>query len=150
VPSLDKAATGSGPHAVPTSELEILREWERVLGMLDVFLAGALEPARVLGWTPDRLELGFPSQFESNKDAAEGRLDSLRKVLHEAFGKTPQIAVKLIDAAQDTAARSVLEASREQASAERNRREAEAREHPITKHVLQTFGAQIKEIKTDV
>ena len=24
------------------------------------------------------------------------------------------------------------------------------REHPITKHVLQTFGAQIKEIKTDV
>jgi len=29
-------------------------------------------------------------------------------------------------------------------------REAEAREHPITKHVLQTFGAQIKEIKTDV
>jgi hypothetical protein len=29
-------------------------------------------------------------------------------------------------------------------------REHEAREHPITKHVLQTFGAQIKEIKTDV
>ena len=28
--------------------------------------------------------------------------------------------------------------------------ESEAREHPITKHVLQTFGAQIKEIKTDV
>ena len=34
--------------------------------------------------------------------------------------------------------------------AERTKRETEAREHPITKHVLQTFGAQIKEIKTDV
>ena len=150
VPSLDKAAAGSGPHAVPTSEAEILLEWERVLGMLDVFLSGAFAPARVLGWTADRLELGFPSQFEANKELAEGKLDALRKVLHEAFGKTPQVAVKLIDAAQDTAARSVLEAAHEKQSAERNRREAEAREHPITKHVLQTFGAQIKEIKTDV
>ena len=35
-------------------------------------------------------------------------------------------------------------------SAERSKRETEAREHPITKHVLQTFGASIKEIKTDV
>ena len=34
--------------------------------------------------------------------------------------------------------------------AEKTKREAEAREHPITKHVLQTFGASIKEIKTDV
>ena len=33
---------------------------------------------------------------------------------------------------------------------ERSKREKEAREHPITKHVLQTFGASIKEIKTDV
>jgi len=46
--------------------------------------------------------------------------------------------------------RSVLEDTRAKSSAERQKREAEAREHPITKHVLQTFGVQIKEIKTDV
>ena len=66
--------------------------------------------------------------------------------------KNVRVAVKLLDASESSTAgaRSVLETTRERTSAERSKREAEAREHPITKHVLQTFGAQIKEIKTDV
>ena len=44
----------------------------------------------------------------------------------------------------------MLETTQDRSRVERTKREAEAREHPITKHVLQTFGAQIKEIKTDV
>jgi hypothetical protein len=60
--------------------------------------------------------------------------------------------VRLLDPGESraTGARSVLETTREHKSVERSKREAEARAHPITKHVLQTFGAQIKEIKTDV
>jgi hypothetical protein len=64
-----------------------------------------------------------------------------------------KVSVRLLDAvesAKSSGVRSVLEVTRERTSAERNKRELEAREHPITKHVLQTFGAQIKEIKTDV
>jgi hypothetical protein len=63
-----------------------------------------------------------------------------------------RVAVRLLDAGESKTAgvRSVLETTRERGAAERSKREAEARAHPITKHVLQTFGAQIKEIKTDV
>jgi DNA polymerase-3 subunit gamma/tau len=155
VPKLEKPAAGSGPHAIPTTPDAVLREWEHVLGKLEainVTLTGAFEPARVLAWTTDRLDLGFPAQFEINKDNAESKLDALRKVLHDEYAQSPKISITLIDSADlaSTPSRSILEATRERTSAERSKREAEAREHPITKHVLQTFGAQIKEIKTDV
>ncbi|HUJ62209.1 MAG TPA: DNA polymerase III subunit gamma/tau [Kofleriaceae bacterium] len=155
VPAIENAASGSGPHPIPTSEADVLREWEFVLGKLaaqNVTLAGAFEPARVMAWTPNRLELGFPAQFEANKELAEtkDKLEALRGVLRAEFAQAPSILVKLIDEAAAPAARSVLEATRERSSAERSKREAEAREHPITKHVLHAFGAQIKEIKTDV
>ncbi len=153
VPKLEKAATGSGPHTVPSSPAEILREWEHVLAKLEAvhpMLPGAFEPARVLAWTKDVLELGYPSQYEAIKDRAESKLDDLRGVLANEFAQKPKIMVKLIEDSESTNARSVLEATREKSNAERSKREAEAREHPITKHVLQTFGGQIKEIKTDV
>jgi hypothetical protein len=87
-------------------------------------------------------------------DMARDRVDELRAIvraLAPAF-KNVKVTVRMLDAAESNAgaARSVLETTRERNSAERTRRETEAREHPITKHVLQTFGAQIKEIKTDV
>jgi hypothetical protein len=73
-------------------------------------------------------------------------------MLSEVFGAAPPVRVRLLDASEPATAatRSVLEADRDRALAERRRREAEAREHPMTKHVLATFGAHIKEIKTDV
>jgi DNA polymerase-3 subunit gamma/tau len=150
VPKLDKAASGSGPHQIPSSPAEILREWEHVLEKLsavNITLSGAFEPARVLVWAADRLELGFPSQFEANKDMAEGKIEALRAVLEAEFAQKPKITIKLVE---ESGGQSVLEATREKSHAERSKREAEAREHPITKHVLQTFGGQIKEIKTDV
>ena len=155
MPKIEKAATGSGPHQIPANAADVLREWEHVLGKLEsvnVTLSGAFEPARVLAWTADRLELGFPAQFETNKELAEGKLDALREVLAKEYAHAPKILIKLIEDAElaATPARSVLEATREKSTAERTKRESEAREHPITKHVLQTFGAHIKEIKTDV
>ena len=64
-----------------------------------------------------------------------------------------KLSVRMLDAARVAAGRRAVDPrddARERVAAERTKREAEAREHPITKHVLQTFGAQIKEIKTDV
>jgi hypothetical protein len=155
VPTIDKAPAGSGPHSIPSTPADVLREWEHILTKLEtvnVTMTAAFEPARVLVWTTDRLELGFPAQFETNKELAEGKLDALREVLKSEFAQSPKIAIKLIDDTElaATPSRSVLEASREKSTAERSKRESEAREHPITKQLLQTFGAQIKEIKTDV
>jgi DNA-directed RNA polymerase subunit F len=85
---------------------------------------------------------------------AADNADELRAILRTLGPelKNLRVAVRLLDAKESSTAgvRSILEATRERTSAERSKREAEAREHPITKHVLRTFGAQIKEIKTDV
>ena len=165
VPKVEAVASGSGPkpgaqvRAIPSSAAEINPAWDVVLHEIErasITTHGAYEPARVLVWTKDKLELGFPPQFEMIAEVAEEKekLDVLRKVLHDTFGHTRElkISVRTLSEAEleSIPARSVLESKREKSTAERSKRESEAREHPITKHVLQTFGGHIKEIKTDV
>jgi len=109
----------------------------------------------VLKWTDDEIDLGFPVDLHSMGEMAADTtsIDEMRSLIRELFAKPAiKLKIKLLDATESTSmpARSVLETTREKTNAERGKREAEAREHPITKHVLQTFGAQIKEIKTDV
>lgn len=127
------------------AELEALRKFS---------LLGPFQHARVLTWTEELLELGFPVDVHSMGEMARDSTDELRTIVR-GMGpaqKTVRVAVRLLDAGESktAGARSVLETTRERTSAEREKREVEAREHPITKHVLRTFGAQIKEIKTDV
>jgi hypothetical protein len=175
VPQPPPVASGSGPHdepardsrplpaptmGVPTTPEDAMSAWNAVLALLEaqrkLSLFGPFQHARVLRWTKDTLELGFPVELHAMGEMAGERdkIDELRAVVRELVPemKSVKIAVRLLDAAesQQSGARSVLEASRERGAAERGKREVEAREHPITKHVLQTFGAQIKEIKTDV
>jgi hypothetical protein len=164
VPRPDTVASGSGPHAeprsiaIPASPADALRAWNDVLseieGQRKPSLAALYRHARVMTWTGELLDLGFPVEDRDTGDMAKDRADELCAIvkgLGPAF-KNTKVTVRLLDASESSTAgvRSVLETTRERTSAERNKREAEAREHPITKHVLQTFGAQIKEIKTDV
>jgi hypothetical protein len=176
VPKLETAAAGSGPHderragpggpdgtaakalEIPGDPEAALRAWNTVLEQLDaarkVSLSALFHHARVLTWTASQLELGFPLDDHSMGDMAKDRTDELAAVIR-ALGpaqKNVKVSIRLLSAteSQTTGPRSILETTRERTSAERTKREAEAREHPITKHVLQTFGAQIKEIKTDV
>ena len=164
VPKVEKVASGSGPNdkvtiIVPTTPAESLRAWAQVIDHLEsqrkISLRGYFEFARVLRWTDTELELGFAADDDSKwagENAGEkASIDELKLMLAE-LGQKVRITVRMLDAteSQGTQARSIVESSREKTSAERTKREAEAREHPITKHVLQTFGAQIKEIKTDV
>jgi hypothetical protein len=167
VPKPETVAAGSGPHddapaslsiAVPTSAADTLRAWNDVLHELEarrkVSLFGPFQHARVMSWTAEQLELGFPVEADSMGEMARDKADELRDILRTLGPslKTIRVVVRLLDASESNTpgARSILETTRERSSAERTKREAEAREHPITKHVLQTFGAQIKEIKTDV
>jgi DNA polymerase III subunit gamma/tau len=168
VPRPEAVAAGSGPHddaepaaaklAVPSGADDALRAWNQVLGELEALrkfsLLAPFQHARVMSWTASQLDLGFPVDVHSMGEMARDNADELRTILRTLGPelKAIHVTVRLLDASESTSvgARSVLETSRERTSAERSRREAEAREHPITKHVLQAFGAQIKEIKTDV
>jgi hypothetical protein len=167
IPRPESIASGSGPHdhaaspmaiAVPANPAATLQAWNDVLGALErlgkLSLLGPFQHARVMSWTAEQLELGFPVDAHSMGEMARDSVDELRAILRTLGPdlKSIKVAVRLLDAGESNAtrARSILEDTRERTTAERSRREVEAREHPITKHVLQTFGAQIKEIKTDV
>jgi hypothetical protein len=80
------------------------------------------------------------------------KLDEMKKFLEEHLGRPVALKLKLLDAKESAsdAVKSVVEATRDRETEERRKRESEAREHPVTKLVLETFGASIKEIKTDV
>jgi hypothetical protein len=138
---------------------EALQAWAKVIDHLEsqrkISLRGYYEFARVLKWTSSELELGFAADDDSRwagENASEqANINELRTVLAD-LGHKVKVSVRMLDATEskDVPARSIVESSRENKSAERSKREKEAREHPITKHVIQTFGASIKEIKTDV
>ncbi|MGE0546513.1 MAG: DNA polymerase III subunit gamma/tau [Kofleriaceae bacterium] len=161
-PTASDLASGSGPTklAVPSSPDEALRAWGQVLSELEArrkfSLLGPFQHARVLMWTTEQIDLGFPVDVHSMGEMAGDKqnLDDLRAVIRDLAPdlKSVKLSVKLLDEAESNSAsaRSVIETTRDRSTAERTKREAEAREHPITKHVLHTFGAQIKEIKTDV
>lgn len=165
VPAAATVASGSGPHdekpaalGIPQSADEAMRAWNVVLGALEkrnMFSVFApFQHARVMKWTPDALELGFPIDVHAMGEMAHDRVEDLKNLIRELGPdqKAVRVTVKLLDDGESKAAgaRSVLETTQDKSRAERTKREAEAREHPITKHVLQTFGASIKEIKTDV
>jgi len=147
-------AAGSGPTS------DKLPHWDDVLTALEeqrkFTLFGWYQLARVMSFTADELVLGFPLDVHSMGEMASerGPLDDLRLVLQGMSTKLKnlKISVKMLDAAESAqaGARSVLESTRESKAAEKTKREAEARSHPMTKAVQATFGAQIKEIKTDV
>ena len=108
----------------------------------------------MLQWTADALEVGFTADLHSLGEMARDNdaISEMRAFLAEHLGHSVSLSIKLLDAAASAAApvKSIVEETRARAAEERKIRETEAREHPVTKLVLETFGAQIKEIKTDV
>jgi len=145
--------------AVPSSAHEAMQAWAKVIDRLEelrkISLRGYYEFARVLKWNATDIELGFApdpdSQWAGENASEQANINELRAVLAD-LGHKVKVTVRMLDATESkgTQARSIIESTREKSSAERMKREQEAREHPITKHVLQAFGASIKEIKTDV
>jgi hypothetical protein len=135
----------------------IIPRWDDLLYALETkraMLAGHYQHARVLVLNADTLEVGFPEEAHMSGELARepGAQAAMRDFLREQVGRPMNLSVKLLSAAESAQApaRSLIESSREKAAEERRKRETEAREHPVTKLVLETFGAQIKEIKTDV
>jgi DNA polymerase-3 subunit gamma/tau len=153
-------AAGSGFRATSgEASADPLAMWSRVLALLEerrrFSLLGPFQHARVLRWATNEIELGFPVDVHSMGEMAADKenLEEMLAILREYLGQPGlKLKIRLLDSGESSSssARSLLETTRDKTSAERGKREMEAREHPITKHILQTFGAQIKEIKTDV
>lgn len=147
-------ARGRGPSGGGPSDGSV-EQWNRLLTDLrearQMSLSMLYEHAKVIEWTPDRIELGFSPDAKSLMEMAAERdkLDAMKAFLAERFGRDVAVKVRLVEG-DDSGAQSVLEVERQRAADVRAERENEAREHPVTKMVLDTFGASIKEIKTDV
>ncbi|KAB2896897.1 MAG: hypothetical protein F9K40_13700 [Kofleriaceae bacterium] len=131
--------------------------WAAVLDELEkrrkLSVFGNYQHARVLTFGPELVELGFSADYTLG-DMAKGadQVDVVTGIVRELSGKNTKVTVKMLSATESAAipARSTIEETRAKADDERRRREAEAREHPMTRLVLETFGGAIKEIKTDV
>lgn len=150
-----KAPSASAPF-VPTNPLA---EWARVLdalGRARATLAGFYEQAKVLSWDESGIAVGFAPEHEYTAEMAlePESLAAMRDFLRQHYRHDIDLKVRRLtgeEFSRMAATRSVVEMNRERADAERQRRESEARAHPIYKKVLDTFGLPAKEeIRTDV
>ena len=153
--------TVAPPEPAVLSEAEPSRRtqfsWAAVLDTLEarkrLSVFGNYQHARVLNFGPELVELGFSADYTLAEMArAPEQVEVVRGVLCELSGKQTRLSVKMLSESENAATmtRSTVEETRAKADDERRRREAEAREHPMTRLVLETFGGAIKEIKTDV
>ena len=148
------------PFKLPQNPVEQLAAWDRIVVGLEnkrkLSLLGFYQHSRVLSWTKDAIELGFPVEFHAMGEMAREKeqLDDIRNFVREMIGASAAftLTVRLLDEKESGAAgaRSVLETDRDRQRTERQERESEARAHPMVQHVVKTFGGQIREIKTDV
>ncbi|HPH64632.1 MAG TPA: DNA polymerase III subunit gamma/tau [Kofleriaceae bacterium] len=154
------AAAPPAPFKLPQNPAEQLAAWDRIVVALEskrkLSLLGFYQHSRVMSWTKDSIELGFPVEFHAVGEMAREKeqLDDIRNFVREQIGAGSafSLSVRLLDEKESGAvgARSVLETDRERQRNERMERESEARAHPMIQHVVQAFGGQIREIKTDV
>jgi RNase H-fold protein (predicted Holliday junction resolvase) len=142
----------------PGSEVD-LSQWEGVIAALEekrkLALVRLFQEAKLLTCEPNKIVVAFPKGTIDGELASDKeRVEEMREALAEHFGRTIEFAVELLTdselAKAGPTAFSLVELTQAARAEEREAREHEAREHPMTKLVLDTFGAAIKEIKTDV
>ena len=120
-----------------------MAEWGRLVDTISqrsVKLAGIYHTARLLSWTDRTIELGATGSMASDPE----NVKELKRLVAELCGAPLDIHIKT-----EAAGRSLLEVESEKREAARKKNEEEARGHPVTEKVIETFGAHIKEIKVD-
>lgn len=156
------------PVEPPQDRAQAVAAWEIAIDRLatqgDHVLARMAEHARLTGWTPKGLVLTFDADHADIGQVVQDQVARLRAVVRalnpRAFHDL-QVFVKIASprtappnqGPTSTSPRSALQSPgvpRDPALSPRAQRIAQARAHPMVQYVLQAFGAQIKEIKTDV
>jgi DNA polymerase III gamma/tau subunit len=145
-------AEGSGAHAQPSNPL---RAWEAVIGALadarEFGLVTIYQTAKVLSWSEDEVAVGFPADGLTAEIASDKeKVASMKAFLEKRAGHPVSFQVKLLSEDEEAEAVSILEDAKRRADEETEAKRQEAKDHPITKVVLETFDASIKEIRTDV
>jgi hypothetical protein len=149
VTSVTSAAGPRGPYCAPDAPAAA---WERLVGALEkksLTLAGMYAHARLLAWDDQAIELAVP---EKSVAADPEHVANLKKAVGDLVGAPLDVRVKAVAAGAAppaAAAPSVAELESSRRQADRAGREEEARRHPATQAVIETFGAAIKEIKVD-
>jgi hypothetical protein len=117
-------------------------------------LVGIFENAAILALGHEVIEVAFAEGHWMGERAQERDVgEAMQAFLAQHYGRPVKLVVKLVPEGQLQAVGDVRSAAgleRQRIEKERAEREAEARGHPLTRVVLDTFGASIKEIKTDV
>jgi DNA polymerase III subunit gamma/tau len=141
---------------VADGSADLLDRWEEVIADLETAgklrFVGACQQARIISWTEDKLvitleEGSLDASIVGDRDCAV----AIREVLKKRYGRDIGFEVQTYGTSSPAAPhqRSLAEVSAQRLASQRDARERAVREHPITKLVLGTFGAEIKEIKID-
>jgi hypothetical protein len=136
-----------------------MAEWERAVTALEkrsMTLAGIYSHARLASWDDRGVDLAMVSEsLQASLATDPDNIAKLKAFLAELTGATIEVRVRKGAAAAaepapgDKPQASIAELENERRRALREKRELEARSHPITAAVVETFGAAVKEVKTD-
>tara|TARA_R110002073_G_scaffold74100_6_gene181200 strand:+ start:19008 stop:20879 length:1872 start_codon:yes stop_codon:yes gene_type:complete len=147
------AAPPAPPPAAP-GDSNPLRLWETLMTALETAneygLMTVYQTAKVLGWDDKSIRVGFPAGGLTSEIAVDKeKIVRMRKFIAEHVGHPLEFNVAILTPEQEAQATSIVEDAQQRAGEENERRLEEAKEHPLTKKVMRTFGAKIKEIKIE-
>jgi len=143
--SPEPVAGGAGPSQGPES---IAETWRRVMTAFEARgprLAALLAHAEVVSLSPGEVTLAFGSKQEA--DRAEKARAEIEQVTSATLGRPMKVGLS-VGAQAASVLRSEAGSEAAAASADRQNREAEARQHPVIRRAQDVFGAALKEIKT--
>jgi len=140
--------SGRGEGAPTLAPTGLEDSWRRVTAAFEAKgprLASLLAHAEVVSLTPSELTLAFESKRDV--DLAEKARAEIEQGASATLGRTLKLTIT-VGSTRPAALRSEVGAETDAANADRQNREAEARQHPVIRRAQDVFGASLKEIKT--
>jgi DNA polymerase-3 subunit gamma/tau len=135
----------AGPAAAPAS---IEEAWRTILARFESKprLGMRLANAHVRSYEAGTLALAFADRLDL--DAVEKARKEVEDVVSAVLGQTTKVVLTVDAAGGPTLLRSEVSAESDAALADKRRREAEARQHPLIQKAQDVFNASLKEVKT--
>jgi DNA polymerase-3 subunit gamma/tau len=148
-PSVPAPAAAPSAPAAPVAEPTTVEEaWRRVTAAFEAKgprLASLLAHAEVVALSSTELTLAFENKRDA--DLAEKARPEIEQGASATLGRTLKVTIT-VGAPSAAVLRSEVGAEIAAANADRQHREAEARQHPVIRRAQDVFGAALKEIKT--
>ena len=132
----------------PSGSENVAESWRRVMAAFEAkgpVLAALMAHAEVVSLSPGEVALAFASKLEA--DRAEKARTQIEQITSATMGRPVKMSFT-VGAPSGSVLRSEVGTESEAAHADRQNREAEARQHPAIRRAQDVFGAALKEIKT--